>query len=564
MKFNDIAYQRPDIKQFEVEFKSELDNLKHAGSFDEQDAAFVKLYKMRDHYGTMFELAEIRYHLDTGNEEYKAEMNYFDEISPNFESLINLFYQALNAVSFKDELQNKWGEHILNLAQFSVDGFQPAIMEDMKTQNKLTTQYTEIRGSAQIDLNGETLTLAGLRKYQEDSDRGVREQANEAKWNFFAEKQEQLDGLFDQMVKVRHSMAQKMGHENFIKLGYNWMGRIDYTESMVENFRKQVVEEIVPITRSLRQRQMKRLNYSTLEDYDLNFDFLSGNPEPKGGPDAIVANGQKMYRELSPETAEFYDYLLKYDLMDLTCRPGKNDGGFCSSISDYRHPFIFANFNGTSADLRVLTHEAGHAFQYFRSRHNDIIEYRWPSSESAEIHSMSMEHLTYPWMKEFFEEDTDKYLFSHMDARLRSIPYLCANDHFQHIIYKNPEYSPDQRAEVWKEMRELYLPDHKMDTTPYLRSGRFWQSIMHIYQYPFYMIDYALAQICAFQFWQKANYNREETWKDYLRLCNAGGTKPFLQLVELAGLKSPFEEGCVKGIAGDIVQYLDTIDDSQF
>jgi len=255
---------------------------------------------------------------------------------------------------------------------------------------------------------------------------------------------------------------------------------------------------------------------------------------------------------------------LKYDLLDVINRPGKADAGYCWCLSDYKHPFIFANFNGTSGDIDVLTHEAGHAFQYFKSRNYDIIEYRSPSSESAEIHAMSMEFLTYPWMEGFFKEDAEKYFFSHLNNSLLFMPYGCAVDHFQHIIYKNPNYTPNQRAGVWKEMQDLYLPDYKMDLTPYLESGRFWQKQAHIYEMPFYYIDYVLAQVCAIQFWQKSTENRTEAWGDYVRLCKAGGTMPFLKLVELANLKSPFEDGTVKGITTGILNHLNAIDDTRF
>ncbi len=564
MKFNEIPYQRPSYEVFEAEFETLLQKIETAKTFEEQNTAFIDVYKKRDRFDTMFQLANIKYTTDTADKTLEEEVNYFNTVSPKFKDLVNRFYAALNKSKFKKELQEKWGTHLLNIAEYAVKGFDPVIMDDMEEQNKLKTEYTKLKGTAKIDFDGKELNLAGIGKYLVDNDRNIRKTANEARWQFFVGKQAEFDGVFDKLVKVRHRMAQKMGHKNFIELGYNWMQRIDYNETMVENFRQQIVDEIVPITSQLRARQKNRLGYNTLEDHDLDFHFLSGNPKPKDSPKEILAKAKTMYTELSSDTEEFFNYMLKYNLLDVINRPGKADAGYCWCLSDYKHPFIFANFNGTSGDIDVLTHEAGHGFQYFRSRDYPVIEHRDPTSESAEIHAMSMEFLTYPWMQSFFKEDTEKYFFSHLNRSLLFLPYGCAVDHFQHIIYKNPDYTPDQRADVWKKMEALYLPDYKMDATPYLASGRFWHKQGHIFEMPFYYIDYVLAQICAFQFWQKANNNREEAWADYVRLCTAGGTQPFLELVKLANIKSPFEAGTVKSITTDIVKHLDSIDDTKF
>lgn len=564
MKFNDIPYQRPSIQEFEKAFKAILSKLELANTFEVQNEALIDLYKLNDDFNTMFELGNIKYTLDTNNEAFEKEVNYYDEVMPVVESLFNSYYKVLNASKFKTALTKKWGEHIINIAAYKIKGFDPVIMDDMIEEAKLSTKYTKIKGTAEIEYNGEKLNLPGLTPFIQNKDRTVRKNANLAYWNFFAEKQDAIDTIFDKQVKLRHEMGKKMGYKNFIELGYNWMQRMDYTKDMVQKFRQQIVDEIVPIATQLRERQRIRLGYDKLEFYDLGFHFASGNPKPKGTADEILGKAKVMYKELSVETEEFFNYMLTNNLLDVVNRPGKADSGYCWCLSKFKHPFIFANFNGTAGDIDVLTHEAGHAFQYFESRNYEIIEYRNPTAESAEIHSMSMEFLTYPWMESFFEEDTEKYFFSHLNSRILFLPYGCAVDHFQHIIYENPEFSVDDRANAWKEMEALYLPNVPSGLTPNLASGRYWHRQGHIFENPFYYIDYALAQICAFQFWQKANNNREEAWKDYLRLCKAGGTAPFLELVKLANLKSPFEEGTVKSITGDILSHLNSINDAKF
>ncbi len=564
MKFTEIPYLRPEIDSFETEFRTLITEFREATTVDTKNAALDKIYAFRGEYDTMYQLANIKYTTNTADDAFQKEVDFYNKVNPTNEKMINEFYQALLDTEFKEELKAKWGSYIFDLARLKMTGFDPSIIEELKAQNNLGSEYIKLKGTAKIQFNGEELNLAGIGKYLVDEDRTVRKNAHEARWKFFESKGEEIDQIYDKLVNLRHAMAKKMGFDNFVKLGYIRLGRSDYDETMVANFRKQIVEHIVPLSRQLRKRQQARLGYEKLYDYDLGYQFTSGNPKPKGSPEEILAKGQKMYKELSPETNDFFNYMLDHELLDVINRPGKADMGYCWELTKYKHPFIFANFNGTSGDIDVLTHEAGHAFQYFSSRDYQITEYRWPSAESAEIHSMSMEYLTYPWMKGFFEDDAEKYFFAHINASLLFMPYGCAIDHFQHIVYQNPEMTPNERAAAWKEMEALYLPDWKYDNNLYLEAGRFWQRQGHLFEDPFYYIDYVLAGMCAIQFWQKNQKDSAQAWGDYLRLCKAGGTKPFLGLVKLAKLNSPFEDGVVKGIANDLKAYLEKIDDTKF
>jgi M3 family oligoendopeptidase len=247
--------------------------------------------------------------------------------------------------------------------------------------------------------------------------------------------------------------------------------------------------------------------------------------------------------------------------MDLVAKRGKESGGYCTFIEDYKAPFIFSNFNGTSGDIDVLTHEAGHAFQVYRSRDLDIPEYYWPTYEACEIHSMSMEFLTWPWMELFFKEDTEKYKFSHLSGALIFLPYGVAVDEFQHFVYENPNASPVERKQAWRKIEMEYLPHRDYEGNEFLEHGGYWQRQSHIYQSPFYYIDYTLAQICAFQFWKRSTEKDETAWEDYLNLCQLGGSKSFLDLVESANLKSPFVDGTVQSVVKVIDEWLSTVDD---
>lgn len=560
--FKDYAYKRPNLEEIKVKFSEALTKFNEASSVEEQNIAIQEISALRSNFSTQENLVYIRASIDTNDDFYQKERDYFDEVGPEVEELVTEYYKSLVVSPFRKELEGKWGSQLFDLADFQIKAFAPEIISLMQKENKLASDYSKLVASAQVDFNGETLTLAQLGPYAESIDRDVRKQAKEASTSFFQGHEDKFDDIYDQLVKVRHEIATTLGYKNFVELGYVRMNRIDYNAEMVKKFRDQVRDYIVPVATKLYERQAKRIGVDQLKFYDESLSFLSGNATPQGSPEWIVENGKKMYDALSPETAEFFQFMMDRDLMDLVAKKGKEAGGYCTFIDDYESPYIFSNFNGTSGDIDVLTHEAGHAFQVYTSRNIGIPEYIWPTFESCEIHSMSMEFFTWPWMELFFKEQADKYKFAHLSSSLLFLPYGVAVDEFQHVVYENPEMTPAERKAAWKKIEEIYLPHRDYDGQHYLETGAFWHRQGHIYSTPFYYIDYTLAQICAFQFWKRSRENHEAAWKDYLHLCKLGGSKSFTKLVADANLISPFEEGCVESVIGSIEDYLNGVDDS--
>lgn len=562
MKFSEYRYERPDVKAFEQKFKALLESFNSADSCDEQDHAMTAINKLRSEFDTLQQIASIRHSIDTNDEFYKSEQDFFDESGPVVQEYITDYYRLLVNSSFRTELENKWGKQLFQLAELSLKTFSPEIIEDLQQENKLTTEYAKLIASAKILFEGEERTLSQLGPFQQSTDRDMRRRAMEASAGFMAENEEKFDRIYDDLVKVRTKIARKLGFSNYVALGYARMSRTDYSAEMVANFRNQVLEHIVPVATKLKERQQSRIGVDQLLYYDENFSFKSGNATPKGEPEWIVNNGAKMYAELSPETNEFFRFMQDNFLMDLVSKKGKQSGGYCTYISEYGAPFIFSNFNGTSGDIDVLTHEAGHAFQVFESRSFAVPEYSFPTYEACEIHSMSMEFFTWPWMDLFFEEDADKYRFAHLASGLIFIPYGVTVDEFQHYVYENPDATPAERKIAWREIERKYLPHRNYAGNQYLEQGGFWHKQGHIFNTPFYYIDYTLAQICAFQLWKKMNEDRTEAWSEYLNLCRQGGSLSFTELVKVAGLKSPFEDGCVTSVIGSIENWLDSVDDT--
>lgn len=564
LKFKDYEYKRPDLDKLGIGLNELIDKLEEAESFEEQSRYFDEINSINLNIETMANLVYIRHSIDTRDEFYKEEQDFLDEKLPAFGVVNNRLGKVLLDSKFRKEMEEKLGSQLFKLTEMNLETFSEEIIDDLVEENKVTGEYSKLIASARIEFEGEFRNLSQLSPFRQSKDREMRKKADEAYYSFFEENEEKFDDIYDRLVKIRTRMARKLGYEDYIALGYKRMSRSDYDKDDVKNYRDQIYKEVTPLVVELKERQRKRLGYDEFKYYDDGFKFLSGNPTPKGDSKWIIENGSKMYSELSKETKEFFDFMLERELMDLESMEGKMSGGYCTFLNDYKSPFIFSNFNGTSGDIDVLTHEAGHAFQTYRSRDLGLSEYNFPTYEAAEIHSMSMEFITWPWMDLFFEEDVDKYKFSHLSGAIEFLPYGVTVDEFQHFVYKNPDATPAERKAKWREIEKKYTPYKNYDGNDFLERGGLWFRQGHIFERPFYYIDYTLAQVCAFQFFNKLNEDRDKAWEDYIRLCDQGGSKSFLELLEIANLDSPFKDGTIKKAIEPLREWLDKVDDSKF
>lgn len=562
MKFSEYKYERPNYDIIKKSFLELVEKIKNSTNYEEQYKYIMELNKIRKHIETMSSIASIRNSINTADEFYEKETEYWDEHAPLYEELNSDFYKVLIDSKFKEEIKKDFSEQFYKICEYSLKAFSPSIIGDLQKENKLMSKYTKLLASAKINFKGEELNLSGLYKYMLSDNREEREDASKAYYKYFEENEEKFDDIYDRLVKIRHNIAKKLGFDNFVELGYIRMDRTDYNPDMVVNLRKQILEFIVPFCNKLYEHQANRLNLDKLTYMDENIEFIDGNANIKGDSKYIIENGIKMYNELSKETKEFFDFMLENDLMDLETKHNKSAGGYCTYIPEYKAPFIFSNFNGTSEDMDVLTHEAGHAFQLYMSRYIEMQEINFPTLDSCEIHSMSMEFITYPWMDLFFKGDTNKYKFAHLCSAIKFLPYGVVVDEFQHIIYENPNMSKDERKKVWRELEKKYLPHRDYDGCEILEKGCWWFKQGHIFKDPFYYIDYVLAQICAFQFLKKMNENKEQGWKDYLRICEIGGTKSFLQIVKIGNLISPFEDKCIESIINNLEENISKFEEN--
>ena len=559
MIYNDFHYERLGLEKSKHLINEVITDFKKAKSADKQIEAIKKVDNFSRDYMTYQAMASLNFSRNINDVDAKAEKDYYDSISPDMTELYDRFDKVLHESKFKQSIIDEYGNTFLNQIEISLKTFDSKIKNLLKREIELKNDYTKLTAGAKIKYEGKDYNLAGLGPFHSDTNRDIRKKSYEARYRWFKNNEQELDNIYDKLVKLRHKIAITLGYENFIKLGYDRMGRSDYGPEEVSNFRKQIVEQVVPIVSKLHDQKKDILGLDKLYFYD-GINFRDGDPKPKGTPNELIKSAQEMYHELSPETGEFFDKMVNEELMDLVNRDGKRPGGFCTSFPKYDRPYIFSNFNGTDHDITVLTHEAGHAFQNYSSTHLPLVNYHWPTMEAAEIHSMSMEFFTWPWMKKFFKEDTEKFKYKHISGSLSFLPYGACVDHFQHWVYENPEVSPKERKGKWLELESIYMPWRAYDDMVFIKDGGVWQGQLHIYQMPFYYIDYTLAQTCAFQFWIKNEKDHDSAWQDYLNLCRAGGSLSFVNLVKLAKLSSPFEDGCLENVVKYVNKWLENFD----
>ncbi len=559
MKFNEMTYTRPDIDALLARCRELAAKAAAAPDGD----ALVRLYYEQSEafaeYNTAANLANIHYTCDTRDAYWKAEQDFFDANGPAVTNASVEISRAFLANPHVDALTEKFGTTCVAGMKNAVLSMDDRTVELQQQFNALVSRYQQIYGGALVELDGKQLTIPQLGPYKEDLDPAVRRAAYEAEAGYFDAHRAELDELYGQIVQNLNAQARVMGYHDYSELSYVRMNRIGYGPEEIRKFRDQVANDVVPQLQKVMALRAKRTGIAHPAFTDLPILFRDGNPKPIPGYKARMDAARTMYHELSPETAEFIDFMQDNELFDVESRPGKMSGGYMTSLPSYRAPFIFANWNDTSGDVDVLTHECGHAFEGYVAERDPAIpaDLECPGMESAEIHSMAMEFLTAPWHHLLFGKDTDKYALLHAEDSFVFLAYGCEVDEFQHIMYQNPDLTPDERNAEWLKLEKKYRPWIDFDNLPFYGRGAGWQRQLHIYECPFYYIDYCLSTMAALQFFLLSLTDHKDAWARYLRLVRRAGTASYTELLETAGLKVPFEEGSIKGIAQQMTDWLE-------
>ena len=556
-KFAELQYVRPDMEKIFARVSGDIAVLKEAKNYEEFRNAYMDYVEADTELETSKTVAHIRNTINLLDEFYEAEMVYFNSQMPKYEILKKEMGEVIVASPFKAEMEKEFGAILIQNMEAQKQLSDESIVVDQVKEAELVSRFMKTQAAATVEFKGEKIGNYGLLKIMQSTDRAERKEAFEAWAKLYEGIAPTLEEVYDGLVKVRAGMAKKLGFKSFIPMGYLRRRRFDYTEKELEVFRKQVREVVVPAAAKLYERQKEALGIDTLYYYDESIASPSGNPVPIGDKEYLVGEAQKMYRELSKESGEFFDFMMKYELFDLDSKHGKRAGGYCTILPQYHAPFIFSNFNGTDADVNVLTHEAGHAFAGFTAaKYQKTPELCHSTSEINEIHSMSMELWTYPWMENFFGDKAEEYRKEHLADALMKIPYMLCVDEYQHKVFENPEMTTMERRAVWSGLEKIYMPWRNYAGNEFLESGAFWIKQQHIFLYPFYYVDYAMAQMGAFEFYTKMKEDRKAAWADYYKLCAAGGSMGYFDLLKYSGLHKVLEDGSVKIILKGVFEEL--------
>ncbi len=551
MKVSEIPYKRYTLEEGQALFdriRALFDAPKDASDVLAARKLFLELV---EEYSTAASLAHCRFTLDTRDEFYGGEVAYYDEVGPHFQEMITEYAAAMLGSPFRAEIEEKVGTRVFQSYEIAQKTFSPLILEDLQKENALTTEYSKFMSELVFDFRGERMPLSVLRGKLEDGDRSVRRDAAAAIGEGLSAHAETLDDIYDRLVRIRDKMAKTLGYRSFVELGYYRMGRLDYDADMVRTFRENVKRDLVPQICRLKERIAADLGISDFRYYDDAVTEAGEAVRPHLSTEGIFEAARAMYRDMDPTIGDFMDSMLEAEAFDVQPREGKWGGGYCTSFPKYKQPFILANFNGSSGDIDVITHEFGHALAAHFVYHGGDIELDVGGMETAECHSMSMEFLSWKYMDKFFGADAQKYRRKHLSDALSFIPYGVIVDEFQERVYEDPEMTPAERKALYLSLEEKYRPYLSYEGIPYLSEGTRWQYQMHIFESPFYYIDYCLAQTVAIGFLLASQKDYEGALAAYLRFVRAGGTRPFPTLVSEAGLASPFAEGGLAVLASE-------------
>ena len=548
-KFRDLPYERPDPKQIKKAFTGIVKDFNNAKSFGEADAAFLACNKLLESVFTQRTIASIRNTMNMKDAFYDGEMKFFNRATPKLMLTLRKGIKAILESPYRAELEEKYGRQLFKNMEVQLRLIKPSILLPTIRENNLTTAYSKTAAGCSAEFMGEKCNFYGLLRHMQSTDRAERKAAFEAWAKLYESVSGTLDGQYEKLVKTRRTIAKRLGFDSYIDYAYLYRGRYDYDAKKTAAFREAVLEYITPLCAQFYAEQAGRLGVERLQFYDEALTFPDGNAVPEGTPEELTEQARRMYEEMSPETGEFFNFMTEHELFDFVTRENKHLGGYCTFLPDEKAPFIFSNFNGTPADIDVLTHEAGHAFQaYYASRRLPIDLLSSSTSEVNEIHSMAMEHFAYPYMERFFGPRADRYRYAHFVSSLETIPYLVCVDEFQHQVFENPGAGPADWRRFWHEIERKYMPWRSYDGNAFLEGGGFWMQKQHVFLYPFYYIDYALAQLDAFALYEK-QLAGEDAWGSYLKLCGMGGVYGYFETLERAGIPNPLEPETVKHMA---------------
>jgi len=478
-------------------------------------------------------------HTDNAEAE-KAYLHFVEHIEPQLKPRQFQLEKRFIAHPQRAKLPSPRYDVFVRDVQNHVELFRPENVALETEEVKAGQQYQKLSGSLTVQFRGEEKTLVAMGKYLEEPDRPLRQEA----WELVAQRRLQerakFEDQFDQLVKLRGQIAANAGFKNYRDYAFRRLGRFDYTPDDCMKFHEAVASEVMPVVRELQAQRRQQLGLEKLRPWDLSVDPLS-RPALKPFEEVadMVARSQKIFDQLDSELAGGFQQMQDLRLLDLANRKGKAPGGYQSTLSEARLPFIFMNAVGQQRDVETILHEAGHAFHALATRDEDLLAYRSAPIEFCEVASMSMELLGNEFIEEFYAApEAKRARRTHLEGIISVLAWIATVDAFQHWIYTHPGHGRPERAAAWTALLDRFAGD--ADWTGYEEArAHLWHRQLHIFLYPFYYIEYGIAQLGALQVWANSKRDKGKALADYKTALALGGSRPLPELFRAAGC--PFE-----------------------
>lgn len=510
------------------------------------------------------EIENRRYVASTCNTQDEAAQKALEFITNEINPIMSDFDDKLNRKFLshpcKDELREEFDE-LIKATEMSIQLFRKDNIPISRDICNEIQHYQSITGSMSVEMEGQQITLAKANSYLENTDRSIREDAFRKIWECRMSKKDELDESFDKMFKLRIQKAKNSGCKDFIDFIYKVKDR-PYTPQHCKDFADTVEKVIIPVTNKLSEERAKSLGIEVLRPWDYAVDVLGREPlKPYSTYDELVDKVDRIFESIHPQAGAWAREMQAKKLIDVENRIGKAPGGYQISFDESRLPFIFMNATESDQDIYTLLHESGHSFHEFNQASQECYWYRGAPSEFAEVASMSMELIGMTKLGEFYnEEDMKRSIKDKLTEILTLFAYIASIDTFQHEIYRRENHTAQDRADIWLGLMERFYPDANpgwAGLEQYRRIG--WQRILHIFECPFYMIEYGIAQLGAMQVY--ANYLKDpnKAIEDLFRAEKLGGSRPVNELFEAANIKFDFTEKTIEPVVAKVVDMLEAI-----
>ena len=537
-----------DWKQIAPLFEAVEEKLRSAKSVADLERALLdwsELSAAIDEEGSKRYIA-MTCHTDNSDAE-KAYLHFVENVEPQIKPRQFALEQAYLAQPLRHELPKRRYEVFDRDTKQHVELFRPENVPLETEEAKLGQQYQKLSGSLTVQFRGEEKTLVQMGKFQEEPDRALRQETWELVTKRRLQETEKFDDFFDGLVKLRAQIAKNSGFENYRDYAFKARGRFDYTSEDCFAFHDAIEKEVMPLVRELQSVRRQELKLPALRPWDLSVDPLNRPPlKPFAKVDEMVASTQRVFDKLDGELAGGFRVMQEKRLLDLDNRKGKAPGGYQSTLSESRLPFIFMNAVGLQRDVETILHEAGHAFHALATREEMLYAYRGAPIEFCEVASMSMELLGNEFLEEFYStNDANRARRTHLEGIVGIFPWIATVDAFQHWIYTHPNHSRAERSAAWLALMDRFGGD--VDWSGYEETrANLWHKQLHIFLYPFYYVEYGIAQLGALQVWANSKRNKAEALRNYQQALALGNSRPLPELFAAAGCRFSFNRETVK------------------